>query len=114
MALEAEVRVSEFNAQDSATTAWAFTLLGQHDEKPFTALALEAEVRVSEFNARIIVSTAWAFAMLGRRKNAGETLYDLFGTFYKKVVKCLTVVSLGFGSMMRSYSRHGLWQRRRV
>ena len=97
-----------------ANAVWAFAILGQHGEWLFVALALDVEVRGSEFSIRNIASTAWAFATLGRPENAGETLYDLFGTFYKKVVKCLTVVSLGSGSMMRSYSRHGLWKQRRV
>ena len=51
LARAAELRMSEFNAQDIANTAWAFAKLDHLDEKLFAALAREAELRMSEFNA---------------------------------------------------------------
>ena len=43
--------MSEFNAQDLASTAWAFASLGQLEEKLFVALGKAAEQRLGEFNA---------------------------------------------------------------
>jgi len=62
LAREAERRVSEFNAQGLANTAWAFATVRLRDEKLFMALAREAERRVSELNAQSLANTAWAFA----------------------------------------------------
>ena len=45
-----ERRVSEFNAQNLANTAWAFATMHELDEKMFTALARAAERRLGEFS----------------------------------------------------------------
>ena len=66
LAMAANLRMNEFNAQDIANTAWAFATLGKMDEKLCAALALAAELRMSEFTAHGIASTAWAFAKLGQ------------------------------------------------
>ena len=66
LARPAEQRLSEFNPQELANTAWAFATVKQSDEKLFTALARAAEQRVSEFNAQELANTAWAFATVGR------------------------------------------------
>ena len=66
LAREVELRVSEFNVQDIANTAWAFATLDHWDDKLFAALAREAEMQVSKFNAQNIAKTAWAFATLGQ------------------------------------------------
>jgi len=42
LAFQAQLRVSEFNAQELANTAWAFATLGQVDKELFAALAREA------------------------------------------------------------------------
>ena len=43
LAMTADRRVSEFNRQDLANTAWAFATVGQSDEKLFAALARVAK-----------------------------------------------------------------------
>ena len=58
----AEQRMSEFNAQELANTAWAFATANHRDEKPFTALAIAVERRLSEFDVQGVANTAWAFA----------------------------------------------------
>eukprot|EP00747_Dinoflagellata_sp_TGD_P159392 gnl/TRDRNA2_/TRDRNA2_177884_c0_seq3.p1 gnl/TRDRNA2_/TRDRNA2_177884_c0~~gnl/TRDRNA2_/TRDRNA2_177884_c0_seq3.p1 ORF type:complete len:122 (+),score=26.70 gnl/TRDRNA2_/TRDRNA2_177884_c0_seq3:48-413(+) len=50
IATEAERRMSTFNAQDLADTAWAFASVSLLDEKLFSSVVLEAEPRASEFN----------------------------------------------------------------
>ena len=62
MAREAERRVSEFNAQELANTAWAFAAVNLLDKKLFRTLVREAGRRVSEFNAQDLTNMAWAFA----------------------------------------------------
>ena len=58
-------RVSEFNAQNLANTAWAFATVNRPDDKLFIALARAAAQRGSEFNAQELANTAWAFATAG-------------------------------------------------
>ena len=53
-----ERRVSEFNAQDVANTAWALATVDQSDEKLFTELARAVERWVSEFKTQNIANTA--------------------------------------------------------
>ena len=50
MARAAERRLSEFNAQELANTAWAFATARDREEKLFAALARAAERRLSELN----------------------------------------------------------------
>ena len=52
LALEAKLRMSEFNVQDFASMTWALATLIKLDEQVFAALALEAKLRMSEFNYR--------------------------------------------------------------
>ncbi len=59
----AEHRVSEFNAQDVANTAWAFATVKRPDEKLFAALARAADWPVSEFKMQELANTAWAYAI---------------------------------------------------
>ena len=63
MAKHAEQRLSEFNAQDLANTAWALAMVKQPYVKLFTVLARHVEQRLSEFNAQDLANTAWALAM---------------------------------------------------
>ena len=62
LATAAERRLSEFNPQDVANTAWAFATMNYRDEKLFPALAIAAERRLSEFSPQDVANTAWAFA----------------------------------------------------
>ena len=66
LAISAQRRLSEFNVQGLANTAWAFATVNLLDKKLFAALAREAERRVSEFNAQDLANTAWAFATMNR------------------------------------------------
>ena len=50
LARAAERRLSEFNPQGVANTAWAFATVNHRDEKLFAALAVAAERRLSKFN----------------------------------------------------------------
>ena len=51
LAMAAERRLSELNAQNVTNTAWAFATANRRDAKIFAALAIAAERRLSEFNA---------------------------------------------------------------
>ena len=51
LARAAERRLSDFNPQNVANTAWAFATVNYRDEQLFAALAIAAERRLSEFNA---------------------------------------------------------------
>ena len=62
LATAAERRLSDFNPQNAANTAWAFATVNYRDEKLFAALARAAERRLSEFNPQDLANTAWAFA----------------------------------------------------
>ena len=65
-------RVSEFNSQNVANTAWAFATGNYREEKPFSALARAAERRVSEFNAQDLANMAWAFATASGRESSTD------------------------------------------
>ena len=62
LARAAERRLSDFNPQDVANSAWAFATVKDRNEKLFAALARAAERRLSEFNPQELANTAWAFA----------------------------------------------------
>ena len=66
LARAAERRVSEFNAQSLANTAWAFATVNRLDEKLFTAFARVAERRMNNFIAQNLANTAWALATVNR------------------------------------------------
>ena len=55
-----ERRVSDFNAQNLANTAWAFAKVGQSDEKLFEAVAVAAAGRVSGVAVQNGGNGAWA------------------------------------------------------
>ena len=59
LATAAERRLSNFNPQNVANTAWAFATANYRDEKLFAALAIAAEQRLSEFNPQEVANTAW-------------------------------------------------------
>ena len=58
MARAAERRLSEFNPQELANTAWAFATVNHRDEKLFAALASAAERQLSDFNVQELANTA--------------------------------------------------------
>ena len=64
LAWAAEWRVSEFNAQVLANTAWALATLKQPDVKLVTVLTRAAEWQVRELNSQNFANTAWACATL--------------------------------------------------
>ena len=66
LALAVEQRVSDFNTQELANTAWAFATAGQSDAQLFAALARAVEQRVSDVNMQELANTAWAFATAGQ------------------------------------------------
>ena len=49
LATAAERRLTHFNPQEVAKTAWAFAKVNYRDEKLFAALARAAELRLSKF-----------------------------------------------------------------
>ena len=53
-----ERRLSDFNPQEVANTAWAFATVNYRDEKLFAALAIAAERRQSECNPQDVANTA--------------------------------------------------------
>ena len=66
LARAAKRRLSDFNPQDVANTAWASATAKYRDEKLFAALARAVE-RLSEFNPQEGANTAWAFATVNYR-----------------------------------------------
>ena len=58
LARAAERRLTHFNPQDVANTAWAFATVKYRDEKLFAALARAAERRLSDFNPQDAANTA--------------------------------------------------------
>jgi len=65
MATEAAWCVSDFDPQDLANTAWAFSTAGRAAPVLFDAIAAEVLRRVREFKAPSLANTAWAFDTAG-------------------------------------------------
>ena len=65
IAAESKPRLSEFNPQELANTAWAFATAGVPAPELFDEIAAESKPRLSEFNPQELTSTAWAFATAG-------------------------------------------------
>jgi len=55
----------EFDTQNLANLAWAFTQMGRSEKLLFTALARQAEKCRGRFKAQGLANTAWAFAKVG-------------------------------------------------
>lgn len=55
----------EFNSQDCANIAWAFTKANAATPELFEALSHEAIIKLKTFNAQDLANTVWAFAMAG-------------------------------------------------
>ena len=73
LARAAVARVGDFNAQDLANTAYAFTTAGHASPALFDAIARAAVVRVGDFNEQNLANTAYAFATSG---HASPVLFD--------------------------------------
>lgn len=58
LAIAAEQLVGDMNAQDIASTIWAFATVNQYEKKLFTALTRAADRRVGDFNAEDLANTA--------------------------------------------------------
>ena len=58
LARVSERRLSEFDPQNVANTAWAFATTNHRDEKLFRALARAAEWRLSEFKPQELANAA--------------------------------------------------------
>ena len=61
----AEWRVSNFSAQELATTAWAFASAGAAQPRLFDAIAIETLERLEELSPIEVSMLAWACARLG-------------------------------------------------
>ena len=68
----AERRLSEFNLQGVANTAWAFATVNYRDTELLAALAAAAGRRLNEFNSQEMANTAWALATVNYR---GDKLF---------------------------------------
>ena len=66
LARAAEQRMSDFNVQGIANTAWAFATVRSSDAQLFAALARASEVCMDDLNAQGLANTAWAFATAGQ------------------------------------------------
>ena len=75
LARAAERRLSEFNVQELANTAWAFAAWKRLEAKLLAAMARAAERRLSEFNVQAFVMTLWAYHVCQGVKDAW-TLFD--------------------------------------
>ena len=60
LATAAERRMDDFNSQELANTAWAFTTADQGDASLFAALATAATQRMGDFNSQGLANAAWA------------------------------------------------------
>ncbi|MEM7517621.1 MAG: RAP domain-containing protein, partial [Planctomycetota bacterium] len=69
IAVEAQGRMSEFNAQNMANTVCAFATAGVSALTLFDAIAAEAQGRIREFNAQDMATMAWAFACAAWEQN---------------------------------------------
>ena len=56
--MAAERRLSKFNAQSLANTAWAFVTADRSEKLLFVAMARMAEQRLGEFNAQELANMA--------------------------------------------------------
>ena len=65
MARAAGRHIDEFEAQELASTAWAFATTGRSDPQLFIVLARASEQRIGEFSAQNLANTAWALATAG-------------------------------------------------
>ena len=63
-----EQHIADLNAEDLASTAWAFAKAERSDSQLFALLARMAEERARDFNVRNLADTACAFAMAGIQK----------------------------------------------
>ena len=61
LATAAKRRLSAFNPQEVANTAWACATVNYRDEKLFAALATASE-RLSGFNPALVQMALWAFS----------------------------------------------------
>merc|ERR1739848_159988 len=66
LAEAALLKISSFDEQNLANTAWAFAKVGRDDSRLFDALAEAALRKISSFNDQNLANTAWAFAKVGR------------------------------------------------
>ena len=62
LATAAERRLTHFNPQEVANTAWACATVKYRDETLFAVLARKAERWLSELKSQELANTAWAFA----------------------------------------------------
>ena len=67
LARAVETRLSEFNPQSVANTAWGFATASHCDQQLFAALARAAEWRLSEFDPQELANTAWALGIVNHR-----------------------------------------------
>jgi len=65
--MTAERRLSEFNSQDVANTAWSYATVNYQEEKQCAVLAVAAEWQLSNFNPQHVANLAWAFATVNYR-----------------------------------------------
>ena len=54
--------MSDFDAQDLTSVAWAFAKERKSCEKLFMALARAVELHVGDFDSKGLANTVWAFA----------------------------------------------------
>ena len=58
LASAVEQRLTDFNAQNVANTAWAFATVNLRDEKLFAALTIAWERRLGEVDAQAVANAA--------------------------------------------------------
>ena len=63
LARAAERRVSQFDAQNLANTAWAFAQVARSDAALFSALTMRTEQHTSDFNEQEIRMILWALSV---------------------------------------------------
>ena len=67
LAITAGDHIRDFNSQDLANTAWAFTTVGHKDKELFAAFTAATEQRITDFNSQALANTAFAFAKVAHK-----------------------------------------------
>ena len=101
LAREAVRRLSEFNAQGLANTAWAFATVSHRDEKMLTVFARAVEWRVGEVNLQGVEMTLWALSWFETFRDAWHLVDD---------AKHLASLDLWFAALFMECEERG-WQK---
>ena len=104
LARAADLRLSDFNVQALANTAWAFATASQSDALLFAMLAREAEWRIDDFNAQELSNTAWALSQLANLTDSWGSLKHISCTGQSSSLICVQQL----GALLMECEQRGL------